>query len=81
MYEKLKTYRSMAGYTQKEMAERLGISESYYNKMENGNSPMKLETALEISKILKKKPNTIFLGSDMTKRQVKEVGKDAVDRS
>lgn len=67
--KKLKMLRKQEKYTQMEMAGRLGISESYYCQLENGNRKMSLENALKIASILKKTPNEIFLPADFAERQ------------
>lgn len=61
---KLAELRKNVGLTQKQMAEKLNISESYYCQLENGNRRMSLEMALKISSILKKTPNEIFLSNN-----------------
>ena len=61
---KLKQLREEAGLTQKYMAEKLGISESYYCQLENKKRRMSLQIALDVSAILKKTPNDIFLPND-----------------
>ena len=68
--EKLIKFRKDAGLTQKNIAEKLGISESYYCQLENGNRRMPLQIALDISAILNKTPNDIFLASNFPKRRV-----------
>ena len=69
--EKLKKFRNEAGFTQKEMADKLGISESYYNHLENGNRRMPLDIALSIASILNKSPNDIFLAKNFPERKDK----------
>ena len=68
--ENLVKYRKEAGHTQKTMADKLGISESYYNHLENGNRRMPLNLALDIAAILNKTPNEIFLPGNFPKRKV-----------
>ena len=67
MKEKLTHYRKKANLTQKQMAEKLGISESYYCQLENGNRRMSLNMALDISAILCVNPNEIFFAKDFAK--------------
>ncbi len=67
---KLKDIRTKAGFTQQQVAEKLGISESYYCQLENGQRRMSLDYALKIATILKRTPNDIFLPPDFAKRQV-----------
>ena len=42
----LKIYRQLKGYTQKQMAEALGISEASYNRKENNKISLVLHTVL-----------------------------------
>jgi len=44
-----------------DLAQVLGLTPDYIRKVENGDRGLRLETALEICKALKKTPNTIFL--------------------
>ncbi|GAB6100400.1 hypothetical protein JCM16358_22790 [Halanaerocella petrolearia] len=71
---KFAEFRKDADLTQKQMAEKLGISESYYCLLENGKRPMKLKMALEIAKILDKTPDEIFLPTNFTECKVENVG-------
>ena len=66
---RLRAFREQARLTQREMADKLGISESYYCQLENEKRRMSLRMALDIAAILKKTPNDIFLPDDFAKRQ------------
>lgn len=66
---RLRSFRERAGFTQRDMAAKLGISESYYCQLENGKRRMSLRMALAIAAILKKTPNDIFLPDDFAERQ------------
>lgn len=66
----LKKSREKAGFTQAQMAMKLGIDHSTYCNYENGRRGLSLKTALDIAAILKKTPNSLFLPSSMTKRKV-----------
>lgn len=44
----LKQIRKSHGNTQTELAEKIGCSQSYVTKIENGQTPMSLSTAIEI---------------------------------
>lgn len=57
------------------MADKLGISESYYCQLENNKRRMSLNIALDIASILKMTPNDIFLPDNFAKRQVGEASK------
>ena len=73
---KLKQFREEAGLTQKQIAEKLGVSESYYCLLENNKRRMPLQLALDVSAILKKTPNDIFLPNDFAKCQEDYKAKD-----
>ncbi len=49
---KIRTERSRKGYSQDYMASRLKISQSSYNKLENGNTALTLGLFMEINLIL-----------------------------
>jgi DNA-binding XRE family transcriptional regulator len=66
---KLKQFREEANLTQKQVAEKLGVSESYYCQLENNKRRMSLKVALDIASILKKTPNDIFLPDDFANCQ------------
>lgn len=51
--ERIKTLREFYRYSQKEMAELIGISQPYYFKFEKGNGEPNLETLVKIADILK----------------------------
>ncbi len=65
MKNKLKGYRVMAGFTQKEMAEAIGISLKSFLDKENGKKEFSLEEAKAITKLINDKIevnfNDIFL--------------------
>jgi len=73
---KLKQFREEAGLTQKQIAEKLGVSESYYCQLENNKRRMPLQLALDVSAIRKKTPNDIFLPNDFAKCQEDYKAKD-----
>ena len=49
--ERLKELRKLYGYTQKDVAERLGITQSSYIRYENGTSEPTLQCLVHISEI------------------------------
>lgn len=48
----LKHYRAMLGSTQKQMAERLGMTENAYQNYEYGKREPKLDVLIQIAEIL-----------------------------
>lgn len=57
---KLKELRIKKGYTAKDMAEKLNISRAFYSQIENNKRTLSYKMAVNISKILKTKPDDIF---------------------
>ena len=55
MPNKLKGYRVMAGLTQKDMAEALGISSSAYNQKENGTININIDESKKLYEFIKEK--------------------------
>ena len=60
-FNKLKGARAEKGYSQVEMAEKLGISTDSYNMKENGKSEFKLSEIKAILDILDKEFTDIFI--------------------
>ena len=60
MYNKLKEMRIKSKYTTQVMADKLGISKSFYSQIETGSRRLNYDMAYRIAKIFKKKPDTIF---------------------
>jgi transcriptional regulator with XRE-family HTH domain len=59
-YYNIPLFRKEKGYTQEQMAEKLGISQNAYNKIENGKSNVKAETLKKIAVILGKKTDDLM---------------------
>lgn len=70
---KLIEVRKKKGYTQEQMASKLNIARTTYTGYENGNFSPSLEMAIEIKKILNYKNDDIFLISDVSRTNKKEV--------
>jgi DNA-binding XRE family transcriptional regulator len=70
LMDNLVKFREEARLTQKQLAYKIGISESYYCLLEKGKRRMSLELALKIATVLKKTPNDIFLPNYMAKSKV-----------
>ena len=63
MYNKLlnlKNLRELNNLSNKKMADKLGISKTFYWQIENGQRNLNYEMAIRISKVLKIKPYKIF---------------------
>ncbi len=66
MYDicKLRKLRIEKNITKREMAKRMGISESYYSKVEAGQKRLFYDMAVKIALILETKPDKIFFMKD-----------------
>ena len=58
--KKLKEIRSSKNLTCAQMAEKLGITKSYYWKIENARSILSYKMAWNIAKIFELKPDDLF---------------------
>ena len=56
----IKKYRKEAGFTQEEMANRLGVTTPAVNKWENGNSKPDIELLAPIARLLNISLDTLF---------------------
>ena len=61
--KKLKAYRLERGYTQKELASLMGVSQNAIYNWENGKREPKMETLIKLAKVLKTK--VLYLTSDV----------------
>ncbi len=59
-YEGLKNLREQYGYSINDMAERLGISKSYYCQIEQKKRRLHYEMAKKIASIFNLKPDDLF---------------------
>ncbi|MFT8323224.1 MAG: helix-turn-helix transcriptional regulator [Bacillus sp. (in: firmicutes)] len=59
--EKLRELRTKNGYTYQKMADKLGITKSYYWQIENEKRGLSYEQAVKIASIFQKKPDEVFL--------------------
>ena len=60
-FKKLQELRIQQGYTYQKMADKLHISKCYYWQIENKQRNLTYKMAFQIAKILKTKPDKIFL--------------------
>ena len=60
--ERIRTRRRLLGFTQEEMAERIGRVPKYYADIERGNCGMSAETLLALSRTLDLSLDYIILG-------------------
>lgn len=58
--EKIKNMRELKNFTQEYMAEKLGITQAAYSKMENGTNKISYAKITEISKIFGVKPEELL---------------------
>ncbi|MGP7819798.1 helix-turn-helix transcriptional regulator [Niallia sp. 01092] len=59
--KKLREVRKKNGYTYQKMADKLGITKSYYWQIENGKRGLSYDQAVKIASIFQKTPDEIFL--------------------
>lgn len=57
---KLKTARIKAGFTQKALAKKIGVSANYYPQIERGEKVPSLEIVEKLTKLLKVKSSDIL---------------------
>lgn len=69
MYEKLKQIREKKGYTIENMAEVIKKSPCNYFKKENGDVKFSVNEAIQISRFLKRKVESIFFESDLSESE------------
>lgn len=58
--EKLKAKRKKKGFTQRQMAEQLSITISFYSQLENKKKKLYYDTAIKIADIFNMKPDQLF---------------------
>lgn len=58
--KKLKEIRKKKGFSQREMAERLNITISFYSQLESKKKRMYYDTAIKIADIFNMHPDDIF---------------------
>ena len=69
MYEKLKQVREEKGYTIDDMAEVIKKSPCNYFKKENGDVKFSVNEAIQISKFLKRKVESIFFEEELSENE------------
>lgn len=67
MYQKLRELKVKNKYTSQQMADKLGISKSFYSQIETGSRRLTYNMAVRISSILKRNPDFIFFDDEMNK--------------
>ena len=58
--EKLKEIRKDKGFTQKQIAEKLNITISFYSQLENKKKKLYYDTAIKIADIFNMRPDELF---------------------
>lgn len=58
--EKLKELRKKKGFTQKQMAEQLNITISFYSQIESKKKRLYYDTAIKIADIFNMRPDQLF---------------------
>ena len=65
MYKKLREMRIKNKYTTQAMADKIGISKSFYSKIETGSRRLTYSMAIRIADVFKRKPDTIFYEDEL----------------
>lgn len=60
MYNKLREMRLKNKYTTQVMANKIGISKSFYSQIETGSRRLTYNMAIRIADVFKRKPDLIF---------------------
>ena len=60
LQKKISKYRKEAGFTQEELADKVGISRAYMGYIEQGRNVPSLEVLEKIARILKVKPSKLI---------------------
>lgn len=63
---KLKSLREKRNMTYQEVADMAGLSKEHYWMIENGRRGLTYPTAIKIAKVFNKRPDDIFLNSELT---------------
>ena len=58
--DKLKEIRKKKGFTQKQIAEKLNITVSFYSQIENMKKRLYYDTAIQIADIFNMRPDQLF---------------------
>lgn len=68
MYYSLKELRNRKKLTNRDMAQKLGISTPFYCQIENGSRRLSYDMAVRIAEIFGKKPDKLFFDDYMIHR-------------
>lgn len=72
MYKKLREMRIKHKYTTQTMADKIGISKSFYSQIETGSRRLTYGMAIRIANIFKRKPDSIFYDDEVEKEYENE---------
>lgn len=67
LHERIKLLRLMKNYTQKYMADELGLDVTNYSRLERGESAITIERLQKIAAILDTKSNSLLFENDAKK--------------
>lgn len=65
-HEKLKKERLSKGLSCQQVADEINISKEYYWMIENGKRRLTYDLAVKIARVFKKKPDSLFLNTELT---------------
>ena len=73
LIKQLKLYREKRNFSQDFVAERIGITQPLYNKIENGSREMTINTLVKITKILDISMDSLFAKAENTDTITKNI--------
>ena len=83
----LMKYRKRLGMTQEDAAEKMGVSQNFYARIEVGSSGMSIETLYQLCDAFHITPNDILLpeteaseGSDLTVKAICDILRNCTDK-
>lgn len=73
LIKQLKFYREKRNFSQDFMAERIGITQPLYNRIENGSREMTINTLIKITEILDISMDSLFAKEENTDTITKNI--------
>lgn len=70
----LEHLRKDAGYDQGELADKLGLTQSAWSRIERGQSGLSMEQLVKVSNVLNTKPHNIIADADYATEKLKNDG-------
>lgn len=75
----IQEFRRKAGYTQADLAEKVGVTNTHISHIETGDGTMSLDSLIDIASALNTTPDYLLLGNmDLTLNRAAEIFMDKV---